>query len=620
MMLISAPVSWDKRAFPQLHGFLFSAVLATATLLYPCVNWAWDDSSDYDGSALWAADQGRIKSTCPTPPPPSGAEARKADYRQGVATQNPGGFDAMAILAKEGIEIPKTTIIEAVNNILTSSVGDFRLAEVVRVLYLAGDRYDQDILPRIEDLDFWLTQGEEQYVYWSENHMILWTSSAYLLKQRQGWPMDSYLEQRLNHYLDLKNQYGFYEFFSTDYYRFTLGALLNLADFAKDGNIQNKATAAAKRMMREMLMVFNDIGAYYPAAGRNYTNHYTQFRPQSIFWMITGKGPKLTTTDYAGAFLATSPMSLDDVAVTYTSSLNTTLVQGHEPYENTTVHAGFPRQERTIFQWSAGGYFHPDTASDTAYTVDYFDLENRSEFKDLANVAWLPDSWMGSISKIGAVYSRASSISSARINIFKNSNIVLTSLEDYYPGYKGYQQWPWAATVEDIAVWTQTGDIPLNFEKQGSGALSQNSHLPKVQQNGNVALVTYFPKFEIGASKNDKGVNLYWPKNRFDENEEMYGHRNGNWLVARKKDSYIAVLRYGTGIRTDGNPREWGDKGRQMWAVVVGNKSLHGSYENFKDIVRKASIKETYNFDVSKFRKVYFTRIDVDGKYIRNWW
>jgi hypothetical protein len=555
-----------------------------------------------------------------TPPPPSGAEDRKADYRQTVATQNPGGSDAMAILAKEGIEIPRATIIKAVNNVLTSSVGDFRLALLVRVLFLAGNRYDGDILPRIEDIDFWLTKGEEQYVYWSENHMILWTSSAYLLKQRQGWPMDGFLEKRLNHYLDLKIKYGFYEFFSTDYYRFTLGALLNLADFARDSTIRGKATKAAKRLMKEMLMVFNDVGAYYPAAGRNYTNHYTRFEPQSIFWIITGKGPMRTTVDYAGAFLATSSMNLDDVAATYTNSLNTQLVQGHEQYENPTVHAGFPRQERTIFQWSSGGYFHPDTASDTAYTVDYFDMENRSEFKDLAKGAWLPDSWMGAVSKIGAVYSRASSISSARINIFKSNNIVLTSLDDFYPGYKGYQQWPWAATVEDIAVWTQTGNIALDFEKQGSGGLSQNSHLPKVQQDRNVALITYFPKFEIASSKDDKGVNLYWPKSRFDENEEISGHRNGNWLVARKNDSYIAVLRYGTGIRADGHPREWGDKGRQMWAVVVGNKSLHGSYSKFKNIVRNASIGESYNFDWGKFRKVYFTSIEVDGKQISHRW
>lgn len=550
----------------------------------------------------------------------SGAEARKADYRNTVVSHHPGGFNAMAILAQEGIDIQESTLNDAIDYMLNRGTGDFRLAQLVRVLFLSDYKYDEKLLPSMIELDYWLTNGEDQYVYWSENHMILWMSSAYLMRQREGWQMNSDLDQRLHHYLDLKLKYGFYEFFSSDYYRFTLGALLNLADFAEDNSIKTKATAAAKRMMNELLMVFNDRGAFYPAAGRNYMNHYTGFDPKAIFWIITGKGPRRTSADYAGGFLATSSITLDDVAATYSSSINTTLVQGHHQNEKMQIHAQFPRQQRTIFQWSSGGYFHPDTASDTAFTADYFDMEDRKEFKDLAQVAWLPDSWMGSISKIAAVYSRGSSISKATIDVFKNRNVVLTSLDDFYPGYKGYQQWPWAATIEDIAVWTQTGDIPLGWKKQGSGRLSQNSHFPMVQQEGNVALITYFPKFEIRMSKADKGVNLYWPTERFDEHDEIYGHRNGNWLVARKNDSYIGVLRYGTEIRADGSPRAWGDKGRQMWAVVVGNLAMHGSYNNFKDIISNASIKETFNYDWKKARKVYFTRIDVDGKYIRNWW
>jgi hypothetical protein len=42
------------------------------------------------------------------------------------------------------------------------------------------------------------------------------------------------LRKRLIHCLDLNINYGFYEFLSTTYHKFTFGALLNLIDFATD--------------------------------------------------------------------------------------------------------------------------------------------------------------------------------------------------------------------------------------------------------------------------------------------------------------------------------------------------------------------------------------------------
>ncbi|WP_144391823.1 fascin domain-containing protein [Pleionea sediminis] len=548
-----------------------------------------------------------------SPAPDSGAESRKAEFREIIANN-------MFVQAVNGDDVPMSVLENKIELLLTRETGDFRLAELVRLLYLSGDKYDDVLLPVLRELDYWLVRDEELYARWSENHMILWISSAYLMRQREGWAMREDLNQRLNHFLDLKLQYGFYEFFSSTYHPFTLGALLNLADFAEDPLIKAKATAAAKRMMKELLLVFNDRGAFYPAAGRNYPSRYISSREYPLFWIITGKGNVPNGTDYVGGYLATSDINLDDVAATYKSRVNITLRQGHNQNQKTDVHYGLSRLERTIFQWSSGAYFHPDTASDTAYTVDYYNFEDRKEFKDLARVAFLPDSWMNNISQIGAAFSRGSNLSKATIDIFKNKNIVLTSLDNYYPGYKGYQQWPWAATIEDVAVFAQTGDVAPNFDKKSGSQISQNSHFPKVQQSGNVALITYFPLFEIRNGTGDKGVNLFWPTERFDEHQEIYGHRNGNWLVARKNNSYIAVLRAGTGIRSDGHPRNWGDKGRQMWAVVVGNKEMYGSYQAFKNKISQANISESFRWDWRRFRMVYRTRIDVDGKSIGNTW
>ncbi|MCP4131292.1 MAG: hypothetical protein GY754_09955 [bacterium] len=542
-------------------------------------------------------------------------EQRKIDFRDMVLDNNPSGSSPMGILAYEGIPISDADIDGAINSFKTKETGDFRLAQIVRVLCLT-DEYDHKLLPALEESDFWLTKGEDLYCLWSENHMILWTSSAYLLKQREGWEMDPTMESRLKHYLDLKLKYGFYEFFSSTYLPFTLGALLNLADFAEDGEIKAKATLAAQKLMKNWLLMVNDKGAFYPVAGRNYSERYTSFGSSSITWINSGLGPMRTSCDYAGSFLATSSIDLSDVEASWSNSLNTTFKFGHSQGDKLTVHAGQTRVDRTVFQWSSGGYFHPDVANDTTWLVDEYNLENNHHFEVFKSIPNFPDKWSNGFSKIGAVFSRGSSISQATIKIYKNKGVVLTSLENFYPGYRGYQQWPWAATVDDIAVWTQAQDISAGWKPESR--LSANTHLPKIQQNGNVALITYFPKIEIRTAqwlgKYDTFVTLHWPEDRFDES---FGH--GKWIIGRKGDSYIAVYRYGTGKR-NGYYYSNANRGRQMWAVIVGNKNTHGSFGSFVNIVKAAKISESYPFVFKEFRRVYKTGISIDGKSISNRW
>ena len=219
----------------------------------------------------------------------------------------------------------------------SSTTIDFTISTVVRSVFLAEEFLDYDVSAEagspvtchdtplstlrshLQELPFWLSNGEMQHNYWSENHMLMWTVSGYLMRQKYGWQMDANLDNRLNHYLNLKLRYGYYEFFSTVYYRFTLGALLNLVDFAEDDELKYKATLAVERMLKEMLLVFNDQETFYSAAGRNFADVYRNLRKQSIFHMITGRGQPYDKADYAGAFLSTSTMDLDNICLLYTS-------------------------------------------------------------------------------------------------------------------------------------------------------------------------------------------------------------------------------------------------------------------------------------------------------------
>ncbi len=538
----------------------------------------------------------------------AGTEENKAAHRA-MAVKIAKSHEQV-ILAYEGRPLDDSPggYLESKLGSVSGAKADFTIISLVRILYFTS-AYDDMILPVLEPVLYWPKQGEEVIQnYSSENHMIMWLSSAYLLKQREGWEMDSLLEDRLRHFLDLKLTYGFYEWNSAVYLPYTLSALLNLADFAGDSDIRADAESAAKRLLTEMLRLTNDVGAFFPVSGRGklskYENAYTH-NHSALIYILTQMGQAPTGATAASGFLSTSEINFDDVADSWTPTVNISYNFGHPI--NDSVHSGFPRQDRTFFQWSAGGYYHPDVAADTAYTINYYDMYG---------VQGIPI-WLANLSSsVGATFSRSSVLSQAKFDIYKNEGVTLSSVDAYYPGYFGWQQWPWVAAVDDIAVWTQSGPVYSDWGERSD--LNINTHLPRVMQDGNVALIMYWPNTEIAMaspfSDVDTDVALHWKDSDFDEVDSY-----DRWIIGRKGNSYIAVYRYRTGIKNDW-PYSQANNGRQYWAVVVGNSTTHGKFKDFVHMVEQSRTRESYTWKWSKLRSVYYVLVTVDGKKIEYTW
>jgi hypothetical protein len=155
-------------------------------------------------------------------------------------------FGPFPVWALEGRTLPVGTVDNLMCEFLCDdnarTVGDFSVTMLIRLLYLTKDTNlsatHDEILFRLNSavsngqLPMWLTRNENNRIYWTENHMILWLSSCYLLRQENGEQLaGSELEPLILHYLKTRFQYGFYEFFSIIYSKFTLAGLLNLIDF-----------------------------------------------------------------------------------------------------------------------------------------------------------------------------------------------------------------------------------------------------------------------------------------------------------------------------------------------------------------------------------------------------
>ena len=167
---------------------------------------------------------------------------------------------------------------------------DFRLVNLVRILYEYGDRIPADYMKKIEDVLFnfrywWDDPGENSMCYWSENHQILFAAAEYLIGQMypdQVFPVSGltgkeHMEKakiRVFDWLEMRWNYGYIEYYSNVYYKEDIGPLINLIDFAEDDTLVKKC-----EMILDLL--FYDIAAqsldtlFISVSGRAYKNDRT---------------------------------------------------------------------------------------------------------------------------------------------------------------------------------------------------------------------------------------------------------------------------------------------------------------------------------------------------------
>lgn len=161
---------------------------------------------------------------------------------------------------------------------------DFCMLPLIRVLYQDVSKWTQKeqadmkhlqnrTISALEGFPFLPKEGQQimdEIVFWSENHLFMTLTSAYLFYQRMemtngvlreaDWE-SKYLECRLlRKYLEIhlhESFNGVYEVNSHVYLPFTLNALLNLYDFAVDSGIKNQANRLIDRIV-ELLALATD--------------------------------------------------------------------------------------------------------------------------------------------------------------------------------------------------------------------------------------------------------------------------------------------------------------------------------------------------------------------------
>jgi hypothetical protein len=526
-----------------------------------------------------------------------------------------GGSNAMPIQAFRGVTVDSVALANMLAGVTTGATSDFEYEQLVRILLFAPGVYDTTILPTLRRVHYWVNYGDTLDCYWSENHMAQWMSSHWLLHEYYGIPADSNLRTRLVHFLNLKIQYGYYEFYSSVYNPYCLAGLLNLADFSQDTVVKNLAVKASQVLMKDFLTLANDKGVSYPTAGRNYSDKYDQPYGQNhndIIWLLSGMGPMPIGSSHAGAFLSTTTVPLDSVILSWVPVIDTVYIRGHSLDAGYAMNSYLDSLDRIVFQWSAGEYFVPEYAEASFILITDSNLWHNQVFSVFLPLSTLAPSSIPGIAQNLYSASYSSIMCSDTIAIFKHNSITLSSIQDYWPGYWGYQQYPCVANVETTAVFTASGVVDSVWGNRS--ATNENDDLPYVKQVKNVALEMYrpLPKAPLLGVSNPT-VSLHWRSGDFTEirNDSL-------WLLGRVDNNYVGVRRSCVGTingvwACDITPGSG-------WVIIVGDSLMYGSFNNFQTVIDSSKYTERWYYDSVAQQSDYFAQIIIDGDTINHVW
>lgn len=512
----------------------------------------------------------------------------------------------LVLQAYKGLPLDSAELHRKLALIPVKSTIDFDIVEFVRILYFTNGEYDSLILSNLEPIPFRLTYGDTIRGYWSENHMIMWKSSYWLLHEKYGWDVHPTVEASLKHYLQLKIDHGFYEYFSSTYAPYSLSGILNLVDFVEDTTIRNLAVGAVDRLLKDLLLMVNDQGVFYPVAGRNYFGSYDRpydHNVTNLIYLLTGRGKAPRGASHGGSFLATSTLFTDDIAASWEPELDFVYHIGHSLDSGFVLNSVLEPVDKTLFQWSSGAYFHPVVAQESATLANDSALWNHVDFKDFGPLSSLPINEAQVLAEFLGAISYSSLNCQADIAIFKKNSVVLSSNLDFWKGKVGYQQYPCVATVGNTAVFPVSGEVKADWDDKSSN--HAHEHLPYVEQSHNVALLMYWPeKPNIFLKSED--VALHWFENDFDEIRT-----DSLWLLGRQDENYVAVRRTCTGKKQG----QWAcspvNPG-QSWVMVVGDSSMYTDFSNFENIISQSQFTESWSFDSTTEERTYYASVTVD--------
>ncbi|HZU95599.1 MAG TPA: hypothetical protein VFF73_02745 [Planctomycetota bacterium] len=504
---------------------------------------------------------------------------------------------------------------------------DFDASTLLRLVYRHGSALPPDVTQSIHDaligFKYWIDEGgTDNMVFWSENHQILLATAETLAGQL--YPAETFTNSgltglqhvqkarpRVMRWLDERLRFGFSEWNSPGYYEEDFSALFNLADFAQDPAVQERACMVMDLMLFDLARL-NLGGSFAPSSGRCYGEWKTNAHFQSVgnlMQILFGtRGQFDGPNSPAAHWLATStrykaPSVLLAIGQDTSGWVDRSRVSISFD-EAPSVGIGFTSLDDGMFWWGHGAYVAKQTIATTrSMVLAWNDANMKAELQsDLGPIApvfyLLPDADLAAAADAASPLTEGMCLTRANLYTYRRPDVMLSSAQDYRRGQVGPQQQIWQATLGTSAVVFTTAPGQQNHD--GPNYWTGNATMPEVVQSEDALIAAYDPSLIAVAQMGLPETHAWFDATQFDESETR-----GSWTFGRKGTGYVGlysdqpIAANGSDLVASG----W----QNIFICQVGDEARWTTFAAFKDACAQAPISVHYPnaLDTSPIRVDY---------------
>ena len=429
---------------------------------------------------------------------------------------------------------------------------DFLLSGVIR--YMKNYEMDADLRERTEKVLFgyryWMTmEGSDAMCFWSENHALLFYSSAMLVGDMypdayftkagmKGSELHEFGRRLTSEWLDDLEEYGFEEFNSTVYMNITFVSLLNIVDYG-DEEISERARKVTDLLLKS-LALHSFKGAVISPMGRVYRGivYPPSQGAQGLLNLCCPELPYNFGEGWLSYYFTSSYRFPTDI-----------LQLASDPVET---------------EYSTGNalvrLYKKDNAVLTSVQCPRLDGFRRWENVTLREDT---DSFIGTHAWT------------------KSFNERFHGTTYFEPGVFGYQQHMWCAALDNEAIlFVNNPGVPSDAMSMRPGYWYGNGVMPQIRQESNILGIVY----DIPETYPMKFTHVFLPECKYDEILH-----DGSWIFLRKDKGYMALwssdkLEKYDDVLFNAELRSYSLK--SAYVCVVGE---NGEYASFDDFQKKVS-------------------------------
>jgi hypothetical protein len=448
---------------------------------------------------------------------------------------------------------------------------DFKLPGLLWMLYELSDSdlLRPEILGNAKDVilghKFWpdelLTEPDpvatDSMVYVTENHFILYASSAYLAGQlypdevfassgETGTEKMATFRPRVMRWLELRYKTGFSEWLSNVYYDEDIPGLVALVELAEDEELKQLAAMVLDLIYADMALNQYD-GAFGSTHGRTYEDKMGGSRDNtgSTFKLLFDLNEFAPGNMSSSALALSTKYRLPRVIYEMAHDIDRKDSENRQRMgikleEAASWGLDTSRFEDGMTFMTLEAYTHPLTIGlwvEMLNAYKWWEHDDYKLFKPFREV--LENELVRNAFAIAAEKDITRNMRpEVNIYTYRTPSYMLSTAQDWRKGFGGDQQSIWQATLAKDAVAFTThpgkeswdGDTPRYWTGYGT--------MPRAIQVKNVVLSLYDvdTEAELYVPNQPLYTHAFLDKSRFDE-----AYKEGGWFFARYGDAYLAL-------------------------------------------------------------------------------